>query len=86
MNSIPETCAAILLQAMRITAAGKWHVFVEYFGHTNEITARVEASATNYMAEGRLSAEFMNAYLDYPNAEEQLSAIQAELDKLEQAE
>lgn len=78
--TIPETCAAILLQAMRITAAGDWCVFCEYSGHVDWFTVRWRE------VHEREFELWEDIDLGDANAAKQLSDIQAELDKLEQAE
>ena len=86
MNNHIDTCTAILAQAMRITAQGKWHVFCEYAGHIPALYVRWEHSDTDYDHDGRKSHEGMRAYLTWDDADLQLAAIRTELDKLEGGE
>lgn len=86
MNNHIDTCAAILAQAMRITAQGKWHVFAEYVAHVECLAVRWEPADTDYSNTGRDSREGLRAYLTWGETEQQLAAIRAELDKLEGGE
>jgi hypothetical protein len=86
MSKHVEDCAAILSQAMRITAQGKWHVFCEYAAHVDCLTVRWESADTDYSQTGRYSHEGLRAYFGWGEPTKQLAAIRTELDKLEGGE
>jgi hypothetical protein len=83
MNNRVDKCAAIVVQAMRITAKGKWHVFCEYAGHIDCLTVRWELADTDYAQPGRYSHEGMRAYLGWGDPAGQLAAIRDALGALE---
>lgn len=86
MNNHIDTCTAILAQAMRITAQGKWHVFVDYAAHAECLSVRIQSADTDYQDENRTMPDDMRAYVTWDNAEQKLAAIRAELDKLDGGE
>ena len=67
MSEHIEDCTAILAQAMRITAQGKWHVFCEYAAHVDCLTVRWESADTDYAQTGRYSHEGCARTLDGAN-------------------
>lgn len=86
MTNHIDTCTAILSQAMRITAQGKWHVFCEYAGHVDVLTVRWEPCTTNYQDLKRDHFAWRDVSVGSKFADVQLAAIRAELDKLEGGE
>jgi len=77
MTNHIDTCAAILSQAMRVTAQGKWHVWAEYSAHVDWFTVRFrEASEHEF-------EYWEDVTMSDDNADQQLAAIRTELDKLE---
>jgi hypothetical protein len=86
MTTHIDTCAAILAQCMKITAQGKWHVFVHFQGHVDWLSVTVESAETDYSTRGRVKPMNIDVRLAAIDAGEQLAAIRAELDKLEGVE
>jgi hypothetical protein len=77
MTNHIDTCAAILSQAMRVTAQGKWHVWAEYSALVDWFTVRFrEASEHEF-------EYWEDVTMSDDNADQQLAAIRTELDKLE---
>ena len=86
MSNHIDACTAILAQAMRITAQGKWHVFCDYVAHVECLSVRIQSADTDYQDENRTMPEDMRAYLTWGETAQQLADIRAELDKLEGGE
>jgi hypothetical protein len=84
MSTTHEACAQILLQALRITAQGKWHVFINYAGHVDQLTVRWNPADTDYSDTKRTDLAWHDFYLDRNSAESNLAAVKLLLDKLEQ--
>jgi len=80
------TCTAILAQSMRITAQGKWHVFVHYQGHIDWLSVCAESAETDYSTRGRDKTLNIDVRLNAPDAAANLEHVREELDKLEGGE
>jgi hypothetical protein len=81
MTTHIDQCAAILAQAMRITAQRKFQVFVSYMAGTNSLNIYARDAAGIVMPN-------QNVWIGetWCDADKQLAAIRAELDKLEGGE
>lgn len=86
MNNHIDQCTAILAQSMRITAQGKWHVFVHYQGHVDWLSVGAESAETDYSTRGRDKTLNIDVRLNAPDADANLKNVRAELDKLEGGE
>jgi len=86
MTAHIDACTAILFQAIRITAQGKWHVFVHYQGHVDWLSIDAESAETDYSTRGRDKTLHIDVRLCAPDAAANLERVRAELDKLEGGE